>query len=79
MSKTKALCNGCYDDFYNQNRDGGCWMFAKAKIVERTRVGTWQNPPYQWTPKPCLTCYKQTGSSFIKEDDVRIETAKATP
>lgn len=76
MSKTKTLCSGCYNDFYNHRGEDGCWMFAKAEVIQRTRVGTWQPPPYQWNPKPCLTCYRQPGSSFIKEDDPRIETAK---
>jgi hypothetical protein len=26
------MCSWCRDDYYNRNRDGGCWSFAKAKI-----------------------------------------------
>jgi len=32
MPKTKSMCSWCRDDYYNRNRDGGCWSFAKAKI-----------------------------------------------
>ena len=35
MPKSKSMCSGCYNNFYNLNREGGCWSFAKAKIVKR--------------------------------------------
>jgi Zn finger protein HypA/HybF involved in hydrogenase expression len=25
MKKVKALCSGCKNDYYNHNREGGCW------------------------------------------------------
>lgn len=37
MPKTKSMCSGCRDDYYNRNRDGGCWSFAKAKIGASTK------------------------------------------
>ena len=73
MAKTKAMCGGCRDDYYNQNREGGCWCFENAKVVERTKVGVWQNPPYQWQPKKTLSCHSPEGSVWIKIDDPRTE------
>jgi len=34
MPKTKSMCSWCRDDYYNRNRDGGCWSFAKATGIE---------------------------------------------
>jgi hypothetical protein len=34
----KQMCSGCRDDFYNGHNDIGvkeCWMFAKAKVVNK--------------------------------------------
>ena len=73
--KTKALCNGCRDDFYNDHNPYGvktCWHFEKAVIVTKMRVGTWQNPPYKWSPQECLSCYSPEGASMIERDDPRV-------
>jgi hypothetical protein len=76
MSKTKKLCRGCRNDYYNQNRDGGCWSFAEAKVVKRQRVGTWQPLPYSWHPETVLGCYHADGCSMLCRDDPRIEETK---
>lgn len=31
----KSQCRGCYDDFYNHNRDGGCWAFDSAEVCDK--------------------------------------------
>ncbi len=72
MAKSKAMCSGCYDDFYNQNRDGGCWGFATATVVKRVRVGTFQTPPYSESPQSVLSCFHCTGYSFLRLDDCRL-------
>ncbi len=72
MAKTKELCCGCRDDYYNRNRDDGCWMFANAKLVQVTRVGTWQPPPYKWNPQTRLSCYHGEGHSMLAKDDCRF-------
>ena len=73
MTKTKSMCSGCYNDFYNQTRSDGCWHFVSAKIVDRTKVGIWQNPPYVWKPQTTLSCHDPNGSVWIKQDDPRIK------
>jgi hypothetical protein len=64
MSKSKAMCRGCYNDFYNQNREEGCWSFASATIVHRVQVGTWEPPPYSPKRKQnVLSCFHCTVSA----------------
>lgn len=70
--KTKELCQGCYNDFYNQRDDRGCWSFSKAKVVQLQRAGTWQPPPYSWHPETRLSCYHVQGCSMLTRDDPRI-------
>ncbi len=75
LGKCKELCIGCRDDFYNGKNHLGikeCWMYKTASIVSRTRVGIWQNPPYQWQPQATLSCHQPDGSVWMKSDDVRI-------
>lgn len=76
MSKSRDMCQGCYDDFYNRNRTEGCWSFASAVVVKRVRVGTWQNPPYLWQPVTCLSCYHPEGSVMLDKTDCRVVPAK---
>jgi hypothetical protein len=73
MKKVKALCSGCKNDYYNHNREGGCWDFKTAEVVNRTKVGIWQNPPYKWNPETTLSCHNPKGSVWIDKNDVRIK------
>lgn len=71
--KSKSMCAGCRDNYYNQNVKGGCWCFADAKVVTKVQVGTWQPPPYERLPIKVLSCYHATGYSFLSLDDCRIK------
>lgn len=76
IKKSKKMCVGCRDDYYNHSQPDGCWMFPDARIVERMKVGTFQTPPYKWKPRQTLNCYSPEGSCggvMISEDDPRIE------
>ena len=73
MAKSKAMCSGCRDDFYNHNVAGGCWCFKTAKVVKRVQVGTWQPPPYNRSLQSVLSCYHCQGSSFLELTDCRIK------
>lgn len=80
MSDTEKLklCGGCRNDYYNQpghSTTGKCWMLGASRVVQRTRVGTWQNPPYRWQPVKTLSCHHPEGSAWIAIDDVRIVRA----
>lgn len=35
-AKSKAICHGCRDDFYNAR--GGCWCYEKAEVVTRYKI-----------------------------------------
>jgi len=73
MAKCKEMCVGCRDDFYNHNRDEGCWSFKNAEVVTRIQVGTFEPPPYSKTrKKKVLSCFSPEGSSMIKTDDCRV-------
>ena len=72
-SKSKAMCCGCRDHFYNVNRVEGCWSFKNAKVVKRVRVGTWEPPPYSKDrAEPCLSCYRPEGYSMLELTDSRV-------
>jgi len=76
MAKNKSMCFGCRDNFYNGNNSIGvkeCWLYKTAKVVTRTRVGTWEPPPYKWIPIKILSCYHAEGCSFIEKIDCRIK------
>lgn len=71
-AKCKSMCTGCRNDFYNINREGGCWSYKSAEVVTRAQVGTWQNPPYRWRPRRTLSCHRPEGLSWVQEDDCRV-------
>ena len=59
MTKSKTMCVGCRDNFYNMSGKEGCWSFANAKVVERVQVGAWEPPPYaKERAQKCLSCYQ---------------------
>lgn len=74
----KTLCHECRNDFYNRSGNsttGECWSLKSAELVERTRVGWWQNGPYEWRPETTLSCHHAPGQfAWIKRDDVRLRT-----
>ena len=77
MSKTKAMCSGCYNDFYNRNREGGCFSYSSARIVRRVRVGTWEPPPYSPDRvEKCLSCYHAQGYAMLEISDPRVRKGK---
>lgn len=72
--KSKSMCSGCRDDFYNCGGATGqtnhCWHYDNAEIVKGIFVGTWENPPY--VNKPVvkkLSCYRKERGCFIKLPD----------
>ena len=71
--KNKFMCSGCRNEWYNQNRPDGCWLFENATVVIRIKVGTFESPPYSPSrAKEFLSCYHQDGCSMLKPDDCRV-------
>lgn len=78
MPKSKVMCSGCRDDFYNHNRPEGCWSFRKATIVKRVQVGTWEPPPYaRERARKFLSCFHLQGSSMLELSDCRVKPRAA--
>ncbi len=76
MGKSKDMCRGCRQDYYNQNKEAGCWSYETATIVTRMRIGVWQIPPYVWRPEKCLSCYSPERERMIPKDDCRVVMPK---
>ena len=59
--KTKSMCSGCRDNFYNGNNSLGvaeCWHFKDAKVVQRVIIHRDQMPPYRnLKTEPTLSCW----------------------
>lgn len=69
MNKTKNMCSGCKDNFYNGNNTYGikeCWNYKNARVVKRLRVGIWDKPPYSHKPIKVLSCYSEKGYAFLE-------------
>jgi len=72
-TKTKVMCRGCHDDFYNHLEPNGCWSFSDATIVTRVRVAVWEPPPYSPNrAEECLSCYRPLGCVMLRVDDCRV-------
>ncbi len=63
-AKTKKLCGGCHNDFYNGSNDLGvpeCWSYGSARVAKKKFVHMDQPPPWtqpaQWT----LDCHRADG------------------
>lgn len=73
---TKAHCEGCENNFYNGNNPYGvkeCWSFKSAKLVERIRIGVWQNPPYSKNTVLVPACKHEKGKCLVKPDALDTE------
>jgi len=70
-TKSKRMCAGCRDNFYNGNNPMGvneCWAFSDAKVMKRLAIGKWQSPPYtldmkhrEWT----MACWNSPDIIYI--------------
>lgn len=69
--KSKSMCAGCRDDFYNGNNPMGiqeCWHFTSATVENRIIVGIHERPPYKRKPQACLSCFHPTGKAAVKPE-----------
>jgi len=65
--KTKALCRGCRDDYYNN--PGECWSYKNAKVVQRWRIGWWTAPSRVdcFDKVTTLSCHAEPGRFSFEE------------
>jgi hypothetical protein len=74
VKKSKSMCVGCRDDYYNRNRTEGCWLFKSARIVTAVKVGNREPPPYaKERAAKFLNCYHKEGYSLLSPDDCRVK------
>lgn len=88
MEKTTKMCDACRDDFYNgrSNCDGKneCWLFEKATIVRRWKLGWWTSPVTRraYREVETLSCFHQPGTAAFHKtlhpeavEPIRLETS----
>jgi predicted protein tyrosine phosphatase len=72
VDKTKDLCVGCHNDFYNGKNDKGigeCWLYEQARLAKRFKIGWWTDPMTSgafeevWT----LNCHIAPGKYALQE------------
>ena len=70
MEKSKQLCSGCRDDFYNGQGAAECWFYKDAKVVTRYRIGWWTAPtePGAFTKVETLACHSAPGKYALREE-----------
>lgn len=71
MLKSKSMCEGCRDDFYNDKNPYGvkeCWSFPEAEVVKRKFVPMSQRPPWNQRAETTLSCYQRPGSIKVAPD-----------
>lgn len=66
MKKSKSLCSGCRDNFYNGNNELGvseCWSYKNARVVKRWRIGWWtqQDKKENFDKVTTLSCHNAPG------------------
>jgi hypothetical protein len=69
MRKSKEMCLGCENDFYNGKNNLGvkcCWSYKTARIVKRQMIHYNQVPPYTQEPIKVLSCRRVKNYAFIE-------------
>lgn len=69
--KSKSLCCGCTDNFYNGNNQYGieqCAHYKGSKVVKCVIACCSEAPPFSLTGY-CLSCYRKSGYAYLKNFD----------
>ena len=76
--KTKALCSGCYNDFYNHGGGGadGCWSYDSAEVCKKAFIHLSAMPPWVVKPQTTLTCYKKSKHIAVDPDHPQLTSDK---
>lgn len=70
-TKSKQLCSGCTDNFYNGNNPYGikeCSHYKNSKVVKKV-IAKLDEPPPFFRSDYCLDCYRQKGYVFLTNFD----------
>ena len=71
--KSRELCSGCRDNFYNGNNDLGineCWCFEDSNVVKKKKVDINQRPPWDQGAIWVLSCCRMKGYVFVGPDQI---------
>jgi len=83
--KSKSLCDGCRDNFYNGEGAAECWSFKKAEVVRRWKLGWWTAPtqPAAFVEVETLNCHHAPGryalSTTLPDFAIAPRALGATP
>lgn len=75
--KSKSLCTGCRDDYYNGQGAEECWSYKTAEVCARWRLGWWVPPdtPRAFREVTTLRCHSSPGNyaHYEKLPDFAVE------
>lgn len=74
MKKSKQLCAGCRDNFYNSthtSNTGECWSYPSARIKKKKFVPLDMRPPWDIPAETTLSCHRRKGYVAVGKDQVR--------
>lgn len=71
MNKSKRLCAGCRENFYNGNNPIGvkeCWMYKRAKVKTQYRIAihTPMDRKAGYVKTVGLNCFNEAGYVFLE-------------
>lgn len=74
MPKSKQMCQGCYNDFYNHGGGGSkeCWSYESAEVCERAFIHLSMVPPWKVKPETTLTCYRREKHVAVTPDHPQL-------
>ncbi len=71
-TKSRDLCSGCTENFYNGNNSLGvtqCWNFKSARVILRKQVHINYVPPWNQDADYFLSCRRVRGYVFVGKDE----------
>lgn len=72
--KSKKMCVGCYNNYYNHSEKNGCWSFDSATIENKLEVSIDQCPPYNKNlARPVLSCFRRQKYVQVKPEALTKE------
>lgn len=72
--KTKELCSGCHQNFYNGHNNFGikeCWSFRSAKVVKKKFVHKNHVPPWNHAAETTLSCFQKPDYTSVGPEVTR--------
>ena len=70
MNKSKSLCAGCRDDFYDGQGAKECWSYKSAQVVTKYAIGWWtmQDKKENFERIETLSCHYEPGQRAFLND-----------